>query len=180
MANVLGTTLRITGVSIGAFVLFTAVAAALSAGSPLMAIGLIVGSMLLYWTWTYRDETESAAETAEKVGEEATGFFGGIVDWLTAAALSVGFVAISVGGGIFDLVDMLTQIFWAEPITASTALVGGLLAYGAATGNELVMLIETINGEPGIQTSEWIVVAAALTVVAVIARRVKYGKARDR
>ncbi|WP_158855598.1 hypothetical protein [Halorhabdus sp. CUG00001] len=167
------------GVSFVAFLAFVVVSAAFAAGSPLLGMGLVLATLLGYWAWVYRDETDSAAETAEMVGDEAAGFFGGLVDWVTALVLSVGVIVISVGGGIFDLVDMLTQLFWIEPITATTALVAGLIAYGAATGHDLLMIAD-INGTPGLQTEEWAVIAFALVVIAVLARRYAYGKARNR
>lgn len=164
MGNLLDTALWAAGVTLGGFVLFTAVSAAAAGGAPVLALGLIIGGLLLYWTWTERQETNSAAETAERVGDKASGFFGGVVDWFSAAVLSIGFVLLTVGGQFFDVVDVLVQAFTAAPITASTIGIGGVLAF------------LDWNGTVGLQFQEWVVIFVALTVVGVIGRRVLYGE----
>lgn len=152
------------GVSIGLIVLFTAASSAAVSGMPMTAIGILIGGLLLYWTWTYRKETDSAAETAQMVGEEASGFFGGIVDWFSAAVISTAFVLVTVSAQFFDVIDVLVQFVYTTPVTSGTLGIAGLLAF------------LDWNGTVGLQLQEWIVIVVALIVVGVLGRRALYGE----
>ena len=152
------------GIGIGIFVLFTAATSAAYTTGPVAAIATLIGGMLLYWTWTERKDTDSAAETAQRVGEKASGFFGGVVDWFSAAVLSVGFVLLTIGGQLFDLVDVLVQMVSTAPVVSGTLGIGGLLA------------ILDWNGTVGLQAAEWAVIITALIVIGVLGRRWLYGK----
>ena len=162
--SLLGRGLWALGIALGLFVLFTAATTAAVGGFPLVAIGVVVAGLLLYWTWTYRKETDSAAETAQMVGEEASGFFGGIVDWFSAAVLSIGFVLITLSGQIMDLVDLLVQMATTAPVASGSLGIAGALAF------------LDWNGSIGLQLQEWVVIGVALIVVGVIVRRYLYGE----
>lgn len=157
------------GVLIGglflAFVAGTGALAAVTAGQWPIAVGLIVGSLLLYWTWIERGETESAAETAENVGDRASDFFAGLLTWWQATAVSAAAIILTLGDQMLQTVDLLIQVLHGAPV------VSGIFGAGTLVG------LGEIWGYVDLTSGQWAVVVTALVVIGVLARRTVYGEA---
>ncbi len=158
------TVLWVLGVAIGGWLILTAAAATAVGGQTALALGLVIGGLLLYWTLKERKETETTAETAERVGENAADFFGGAVDWLSAVLLSVLFVAFTVGGQFLDVIDVALQMIYTAPVVSTLFGTGGVLA-----------LLDVV-GRISLSSMEWTAVIVGLLVVGVLGRRTLYGE----
>lgn len=158
------TILWVLGIAIGGWLVLTAAAAAAVGGATMLAAGLVVGGLLLYWTINEREETDSAAETAERVGEQASDLFGGAVDWLSAIVISTLFIAFTVGGQFLDVIDVALQMIYAAPVMST------LFGAGATFG--ILDFLGTINPSQ----MDWIALVVGLIVAGVLARRSLYGE----
>lgn len=162
--SIIGWILWSVGVFFGFLVLFTAASGAAVTGNIALTAGILIGFLLLYWTWKERQDTDSAAETAEQVGERASGLFGGVVDWFSAALISLLFVLLTVGGQFFDVIDVAIQMVSTAPVTSTALGLGGIFAWFDWTG-QIVL-----------STNDWILVGFALVVLGVLGRRYLYGE----
>lgn len=160
------TVLWVLGVAIGGWLILTAAAATAVGGQTALALGLVIGGLLLYWTLKERNETETPAETAERVGEKASDFFGGAVDWLSAVVLSTLFVAFTVGGQFLDVIDVGLQMVYTAPVVSTLFGTGGLLG------------VLGLSGAISLSSMQWTAVIVGLLVVGVLARRTLYGEVR--
>jgi hypothetical protein len=154
----------IAGVAIGGWIVLTAATASAIGGSYALAAGLLVGGLLLYWTINERQGADSAAETAERVGERASGFFGGAVDWLSATVISTLFVAFTVGGQFLDVIDVALQMIYTAPVMSTIFGTGALIGLGDLWG-----YLDLTSGQ-------WAVVITGLIVLGVFGRRALYGE----
>jgi len=147
-----------------AFIAGTGALAAVTAGQWPIAVGLLVASLLLYWTWLERENTDSAAETAENVGDRASDFFGGLLTWWQATAVSAAAILLTLGDQFLMSVDLLIQTLHGAPV------VSGILGAGALAG------FADLWGYVSLTGGQWAVVVTALVVVGVLARRTVYGE----
>jgi hypothetical protein len=162
--GMLSTALWVLGVAIGGWLVLSAAAASAAGGSLTLAAGLVIGGLLVYWTIKERSETDSTAETAERVGDRASDFFGGAVDWLSAVVLSSLFVAFTVGGQFLDVIDIALQMIYTAPVVST--LFGAGITFG------LLDFLDRINPSQ----MEWYAMMVGLVVIGVLARRTLYGE----
>lgn len=147
-----------------AFLILAGALIAATLGEWLYAGGLLLAAAVAYYYVDERKEAESAADTAQRVGDRVSNLTGGLLSWTQALVLSGFAIVLSLGGQFFDLVDLVVQLVNAAPVTAGTLGIGAVLAYF------------DWNGTIGLQLSEWAVIVVALTVIGVLARRALYGR----
>lgn len=165
--SIIGWLLWALGVFLGGMVLLTAASGAAVTGNVALTAGILIGALLLYWTYIERRETDTAAETAQRVGDRASGLFGGVVDWFSAALISFLFVILTVGGQFFDVMDVAVQMVNAAPVTSFTLGLGGLFAWF------------DWSGQLNLTGGDWLLVGLALIVIGVLGRRWYYGEVKN-
>lgn len=162
--NVVSSALWILGVAVGGWLVVTAATTAALEGSGAIAAGLILAALLTYWYLNERKETDSAAETAQRVGDQASGLFGGVVDWFSAVVISSLFVGLTVGGQFLDVIDIALQMLYTAPVVSSILGAGGALAALDALGSI------------SLSAREWTAAVVGLIVLGVLGRRTLYGE----
>lgn len=96
----------------------------------LTGVGLLAMGLLAYWIFDERGETDSAAETVEKVGERADGFFGGVVGAFGSLAVVVTSIVVTLGDQIVMTIAQLDMIIGNVPVLVGHFLFGLLTFLG--------------------------------------------------
>jgi hypothetical protein len=127
-------------------------------------VGFLVFGMLAYWTFDERDQTESIAETVERVGERSQVATGGLVSALTSLVLVIISIGITIGQELVMSLNQLLPFIMEAP---------------AITGQVVIGLLALLNVEGYVPMKPWQLGTVIISVI-VVTSLWKYTSVLDR
>lgn len=115
----------------------------------------IVVLALAAWTYQERQETASAKETTQRVGDRAQNAVGGLVGVLVATLFAIAGTILQTGMELGDLAVALADFVGANPELASAIGIGGLGALG-------------LEGVLPISTAQFLGIAVTLLGIGIV------------
>ncbi len=97
------------------------------------AIGLLAVGSLAYWWFDEREDSDSAAETIERVGSRAETVTGGIVGGFGSLLVVFASIGLTIGGQLAETGMMLNELLGGIPVIVGHMLFG-LLTFAGLSG----------------------------------------------